>query len=115
MDRGLWQDWVNVVFGVWLFISPFFGIGIESPAAVWNAYIMGLAIALIALAAVSQPRKWEEWINLIIGVWLIIAPFALDFTYLQGATWNQIIVGLLVAADAVWAMQMPIYRVRHHA
>lgn len=115
MNKGLWQDWVNVVLGVWLFIAPFFGIGAGDPAAVWNSYIMGLAVALIALAAVSEPRKWEEWTNLIIGVWLIIAPFVLGFTEQQGATWNQIIVGILVAADAAWAMQMPVYRVRHHA
>jgi len=109
--QGLWQDWVNMVLGIWLFIAPFFAIGLGSEAAVWNSYIMGAAIFIIALAAVSRPQKWKEWTNLILGIWLILAPFVLGFTEYAGAMWNQIIVGILVGADALWAMQTPVHKV----
>jgi len=61
-------------------------------------------VAFFALWALSQPQRWEEWINLIIGIWLIIAPFAIGFTTNPGAMWSHIIVGVLVGSDALWAI-----------
>ena len=39
-------------------------------------------------------------INLILGLWLIIAPFVLGFTAHTHSEWNTIIVGILVATIA---------------
>ena len=39
-------------------------------------------------------------INLILGLWLIIAPFVLGFTVHTHSEWNTIIVGILVATIA---------------
>lgn len=105
-----WQDWVNLVLGVWLFLSPFFGIG-ESQAATTNSYVFGFIVAAASAWALSRPRIWEEWVNLAVGVWLIIAPLVLGFSNETGAMWNHIIVGLVVAGDALWVMlQRPIHR-----
>jgi len=38
---------------------------------------------------------WARWINVTLGVWLILSPFILEFTTDQ-AIWNNIIVGFLV-------------------
>lgn len=111
MKQGLWQDWVNLVLGVWLFLAPWFGLGESQPAA-WNSWIFGLAIAVLAIGAISQPQKWEEWTNLAIGVWLILAPFVLGFSGETGALWNHVIIGVLVGADALWAMREPVHRDR---
>jgi len=103
-NRGRrWQDWVNLVLGVWLFISPFIGIGVHNDIAAANSYVAGVVVAVFAIAAIARPQLWEEWLNLIVGIWLIIAPFALHFTTQAGPTWNQIIVGLLIGIDAAWA------------
>ncbi len=108
MHNGRWQDWANLVLGAWLFVAPFFGIGLLHQAAVWNAYAAGIAVVVFAWAALVRPQRWQEWVNLCIGVWLIIAPFALGYAEQSGAMWNHIIVGLLVGADAVWAMTTPV-------
>ncbi len=106
-----WQDWVNLVVGAWLFLTPFAGVGAMSDLAAWNSYIFGLGIAIFAAAALYRPQMWEEWVNLLIGIWLIIAPFALGFTEQTAVMWNQIIVGLVVGADALWAMlQRPVQK-----
>ena len=110
MRRGLWQDWVNLVLGAWLLISPFLGVGATNEAAIWNAYIAGVLIMVFAWAALARPQRWEEWLNLAVGAWLIVSPFVLGYAYLGGATWNHIIVGLLVGADALWAMRSPVHR-----
>lgn len=109
MQRGLWQDWATLVLGFWLFLSPWFGLG-EMQSAAWNSWIFGLALAVISISALSRPQTWEEWTNLVIGIWLIIAPFVLGFSVETGAMWNHIIVGLLVGADALWAMRTPVHR-----
>lgn len=41
-------------------------------------------------------------LNMIVGLWLIAAPFALGYAHFAPARWNDIVVGLLVAAFAAW-------------
>jgi hypothetical protein len=114
MKRKLWPDWVNLVLGIWLFLSPWFGLG-EAQGAAWNSWIFGALIAVFAIAALSLPQKWEEWVNAVFGLWLIVAPFALSFNTEVGAMWNHIVIGVLVGADALWAMQSLRHGTTAHA
>lgn len=99
-----WQDWVNLIFGFWLFITPFLvGMAGLSNMLAWNGYIFGVIIAVLSIWALVQPRAWEEWINLLIGIWLIVSPFVLGFSMHTAAMWNFIVVGIIVGADALWA------------
>ncbi|MGD8429947.1 MAG: SPW repeat protein [Ectothiorhodospiraceae bacterium] len=100
-----WHDWVMLLFGLWLIASPFvLGSTAVGGAAVWNPVIVGIAVGVFAIAVLSQPHQWEEWINLVLGAWLILAPFVLGFSGIAAATWNHVILGLLVGADAIWAL-----------
>lgn len=106
MAAKRWQDWVILILGAWLFFSPFI-IGYTQTAAASNAYVIGIAVVLFAILALIDMRVWEEWVNLVLGVWLVISPFVLGYSELVGATWNHVIVGLLIAGDAVWAIAQP--------
>ncbi len=109
-----WQDWLNLLLGAWLFLAPLTGVGAVSDVAAWNSYVFGLGVAIFAIAALYRPQMWEEWVNLVIGIWLISAPFALGFTDQTAVMWNQIIVGLLVGGDAAWVMlQRPVHKTAH--
>jgi len=99
-----WQDWVNLILGVWLFITPFLGLVAVTSLGAWNSYVFGVIIAGFSIWALVQPRAWEEWINLVIGVWLIIAAFLLGFETNGAGMWNHIIVGIIVGVDALWAL-----------
>lgn len=112
---GRWQDWFTMILGFWLIIAPFAGIGMKGDIAAWNSYICGAIVAILAVAAVARPKLWEEWVNLVIGVWLVLAPFVLGFTDQSAPMWNQIIVGLLISADAVWVAVQSSGRRAHHA
>jgi SPW repeat-containing protein len=81
-------DVVNLIFGAWLFAAPWL-YGFASGAAGWNAWIMGALIALVAIAALAAFAEWEEWINLVLGLWVLVAPWALAFTENAGATGNR--------------------------
>ncbi len=106
MTNKRWQDWVILVLGVWLFFSPFL-LGYTQTMAASNAYVIGVGLALFAILALIDARVWEEWVNLALGAWLIISPFVLGYSNMPTPTWNHIIVGLLVGADALWVIMRP--------
>lgn len=102
-----WQDWVILVLGVWLFFAPFFmAYGSTTGPAAWDSYVAGAIAALFAASALWSPAsKAEEWVNLVLGLWLLAAPFALSFYGNETtAAWNHIVLGVLIAGDALWAL-----------
>ena len=107
MKAQRWQDWVMLVFGVWVFLSPFWmpAYASTTDAAAWSSYILGILVVAFAWAALATRDLWEERVNLVLGILLIIAPFVLRFYSTEtGAAWNQIILGILVGADAIWML-----------
>lgn len=104
-----WEDWGNLLLGAWLFISPWalqFAAGTGTDAAIttaaWNAWISGAVIAAIAVAALFQLQQWEEWTNVVVGLWVAVSPWVLGFTGLTAATSNAVIVGILAVCLAGW-------------
>ena len=103
--RKRWQDWVMLILGIWLFVSPLFLGYLYAPVAMWNAYIIGGGLILFSIVALVRPSLWGEWINLILGLWLVIGFVVLPYAS-EIARWNQLIVGVLVMADALAAIFM---------
>ena len=96
-----------LLFGLWTFFAPFWmpAYASHSNEAAWSSYILGILVVIFAWAALATRKLWEEWVNLVLGILLIISPFVLQFyASQQGAAWNQIILGLLVGADAIWLL-----------
>jgi hypothetical protein len=92
------------VIGFWLFISPWVFAGAAAGAAAWSFWIVGILIAILALAALSAFHVWEEWVNVVLGLWMIVSPWVLGFSAAAGLTWNAVIMGVLVVAFAGWAV-----------
>ena len=92
-------DVVNLILGAWLFVTPWI-LGFADGAAGWNAWILGALIAVVAIAALTAFAEWEEWINLLLGLWGVVAPWALGFEANATATRNHVIVGIVVAVLA---------------
>ena len=66
--------------------------------------IVGAAIAVIAIAAVARFHQAEEWVNLLLGLWAIAAPWLLGFAAVTGAAAVHVIVGVVVAAIAAYRL-----------
>jgi uncharacterized membrane protein len=98
-----WKDLGNLLLGLWLVVSPWAAAFAGDTSAATNAWITGGLIAVLAAAALISFQKWEEWINALLGVWLIASPFILGLTANMTVVWNLIIVGVLVAILAIWA------------
>lgn len=100
-----WQDWTNLVVGAWLFISPWVLGFTGSSAAAWNAWILGLIVAALALWALSGPAsRGAQWSLAIAAAWVFVAPWLLGFVGVAAGAWNAWIVALVVAIVAVWAV-----------
>jgi len=113
-----WQDWSNLVLGLWVFASPWVlqlatatNAGASgaptSNVATWNLAAIGIAIAALAAMALFAFQAWEEWTNLTLGAWLFASPWALGFGSSTLLLWNAVIVGTLVVGLAGWALALP--------
>ena len=49
-------------------------------------------------------KHWQDPLNLILGIWMIISPWLLGFSNLSTAMSNAVIIGIAVAALALWAL-----------
>lgn len=104
MKTRTWQDWLNLLLGAWLFVSPWaLNFAGTLPHAARNAWIVGAAITLIAAAALYVPKAWEEILNFLLGAWAIASPWALGFAGEASATNSTLATGVLVAVLALWA------------
>ncbi len=48
--------------------------------------------------------KWASWITFILGLWLIVAPFALGYgATVPGSRAEDVIMGILIAVFSLWS------------
>lgn len=88
---------VNGLLGLALFVSPWLlGYADMSPAFA-NALLCGAVITILAFMAVQRAADWEEWINLVVGLWVAASPYVLAFPAGGAAMWTHVVVGLAVA------------------
>jgi hypothetical protein len=100
-----WQDWASFALGLWLAVSPWI-VGYDAHhAATANAAFIGVALALGAHFQIGLDELWTEWVNLAVGLWLLAAPFALEFASALAMA-NCIIVGCLICALSASALHL---------
>ena len=102
-----WQDWASFALGLWLAVSPWMAGYAHHDAATANAVGVGLVLALGShFECVACQELPAEWLNLAVGVWLLCAPFVLEFTQSAVPSVNTLVVGAAVAALAISALSL---------
>lgn len=102
-STGSWARIANVLLGGWLFLSTF--VWLHSSAQTANAWVVGAAVAVIALIAMAVPKA--RYFNTALAIWLLISAFALP-TENGSTVWNSVIVAILI-----FAFSLVPQRVRH--
>lgn len=99
-------DWLNLILGLWLIISPW-ALGAASALAfTWTAVILGVCLAGVSIWALVRARDTTpEWSIIVLGALVFIAPWVLGFYGLMAAAWNAWLVG--VAAVVIAALTFP--------
>ncbi len=98
-------DLVILLCGILLAIGPLLlNLG-GAPA--WNARFSAMVILLSALADLTARPQWSSRVNVVLGGWLIFAPWVLNF-YDQAATDFHLVIGaavLALSAAKLWGRQ----------
>ena len=99
---------LNVLAGIWLIISPFVLNFFRVPAPLWNTLIAGIIVAVLGAIRCVYPNRNPglSWLNLLLGIWLIISPFFLPY-YGHAATAavpNDVILGIITGLLATLSL-----------
>jgi len=88
-------DLYNLLLAAVLFGSPWF-FAHASRAADLDLRLSAGAIIILSLAAMIAFSAWEEWINVALGLWLVVSPWLLGFAH-TSAMHFAIGIGLSIA------------------
>jgi len=100
-----WQDVVSVLVAIWLMASPWvLGFAHTHLAATGNCVMIGAVLFAFEMVELFVPESWEEYSELVMGLWLIGSPWILEFTGVAAAKQNVIAVGVVTCLLALWVL-----------
>jgi hypothetical protein len=94
----------NIVLGIWLIVSPWV-FDYRGKSAVLGGVTVGVLIALLAAIRVASLHDSAglSGINLLLAFCTVVSPWAYEYATNEGALLNNIIVGIFIAALAIWS------------
>jgi hypothetical protein len=92
-------DTYNIALAAFLFLSPWLFAYTEGNARC-DIWITSAAVAVTAMSAILAYANWQEWLNVVLGMWLIMSPWALGFAHTK-AMHVSIGIGIAVAFVAL--------------
>ena len=95
-------DLYKLLLAIFLLISPWLFARANVTAAV-DLRASGAAIATLSLAAMVAFASWEEWANLLLGVWLIVSPWLLGFAHTRAMHFS---IGVGAAVTFLAALEL---------
>jgi hypothetical protein len=48
--------------------------------------------------------KVLSWVQLVLGLWVLVSPWAMGFADLTAALWSNVIVGALIVIFSLWQL-----------
>jgi hypothetical protein len=100
-----WQDQLILLLGLWLIVSPF-ALGYDTTSRIaMNAFLCGAAMALLAAFDLYKTYVWAVALNLLIGVWVAVSPWAAIVADRGAMMTNSVIVGVAVVILGLWELQ----------
>lgn len=97
------QDFLAVVLGAFTALSPIW-VDTNTRAA-WTMIVLGVLIALTGLAQMYRPAMAStDYAMGLFGALLFLAPWVMDYTAYNGASWTSWVVGIVTVVLAVAAL-----------
>ena len=88
-------DLYNVLLALFLIGTPWLFAYTNADARI-DIWASGAAIAVVSVATFVAFSNWEEWVIFLLGVWLIVSPWALGFAHTKAMHYS-IGIGAVVA------------------
>jgi hypothetical protein len=104
-DERRCQDVLMLAMSVWVVITPWFNGDAVVPLSQINAQATGGLLFLLTLWALArQHNPLPEYLNALLGCWLIATPF-----WAQGVPLERVqlwVIGVLVLAFSLWSARL---------
>ena len=95
-------DLYNLLLAVILFGAPAY-LAHAGRAADLDLGLTAAAIIVLSIAAVLAFSIWEEWINMALGLWLVVSPWILGFAHTRAM---HFAIGIGVAITFLAALDL---------
>jgi hypothetical protein len=100
-----WEDWVSMLIGVLIGISPWLADQQHDQSVMWNAVVVGALVLGLAQLEYVSLQRWEETGEIACGLWLIASPFTFGYDEAGALRYWHFILGatvVLLAALELW-------------
>jgi hypothetical protein len=94
---------LDVLAAIWLFISAFvvpmyYGLA-------WSNGIVAVIVFILAgiRAASAETSSGLSWINFVLGIWVLVSPWAMHMTQTHAAITNNVIMGIIMIILPLWS------------
>jgi hypothetical protein len=106
----VWQNVVNALIGIWFIIAAAVLPFPNDAAMSWTSVIGGVILLILAgSSALSEGARRQSWLQIVdglVGIWFIIAPWALSFAKQPGDFWTSLILGIVVVFLSIWDLEV---------
>lgn len=103
MRRSHMPAILTMLAGLWLAVAPVLLGYAPFEAVIWHNAFIGLLVAALAASRVlGKSGAWADWTNVVLGAWMIVAPYALRYTYAETARTHDMLLGFLIVWFALW-------------
>jgi uncharacterized membrane protein HdeD (DUF308 family) len=90
------QDVGVLIAGLYAALSPIWVGTTGERGAFWALIALGALLAIAALVSLAMPGVVAtEWLTVLFGVLLFVAPWVLTYTDRVGASWTSWVVGVV--------------------
>jgi hypothetical protein len=97
-----WEDWLLIGLGGLLLLTPALVPGEMPSTVLYSALSVGVVIMVMALFEIALKGRWEEIIQLVLGVWMAASIFVLDYGIASELRVLHFAIGALVALMAAF-------------
>jgi len=105
---------INVVLGIWLMASPWV-FDYSGRLPVLNSVFVGALIVMLAAIRLASLHDTTgvNGISLLLGFWTIVSPWAIGYVANKAALANNLMVGVLATALAIWSARASATEPKH--
>jgi hypothetical protein len=82
-----WEDWLGMLFGVLIVLSPWFPtqtsheiVDANRSYVILNTFVVGIIVFGLAQLEYVSLRRWEEVAGIVFGLWLIASPYMFGYS-----------------------------------
>jgi hypothetical protein len=96
---------LDILAGIWLLISPFVLAFSRVTGAMANDVVLGIVIGVLAAIRFfgAYRQTWLSWINALLGVWVLISPWVVGYSFNHVALTINVVLGIIVIILACWS------------